>query len=344
MEALVLGAAGFVGLHLVDALLELGIAPRCGRRRRTNVLVLRKRPVPLVRLDLDDPDSLIAAMTGCDVVFHAAGHYPTSSLDPATTLETGIRQTRHVLDAAAKTGVKRLVFVSSTGSVAATDSGPSDESHIFATPPDLGLYHRLKWEMERLVLAEDRVQTTIACPGACLGPWDLRVGTCAPLVGLARGLDPAHPDGVVNPVDVGDVATALVRLAVHPNPPQRVLLAGSNWRLHDLLVSLAPRYGVPTPSPALSRKEAFERADSEERRAAAGEGRAMLTRALADLIVHGVPVQTGLAEAELSMEWTPLADTLDRFDLWARRLGIIGSELAPYSGVARTPIQQESLS
>ncbi|MBW2258817.1 MAG: NAD-dependent epimerase/dehydratase family protein [Deltaproteobacteria bacterium] len=146
MNAIVLGAAGFLGLNLVDALIAGGVVPRCGRRRREFVIPLKKRKVPMVVVELDEPEVLASAMEGCDVVFHAAGHYPRFCVDPEAVLELGIRQTRNALDAAARAGVQRFVYVSTTATVAPNPDGPSTEEHVYSAPPGYGLYHhRGRW-------------------------------------------------------------------------------------------------------------------------------------------------------------------------------------------------------
>jgi dihydroflavonol-4-reductase len=324
MRALVLGSNGFLGLNLVEQLIAEGEAPRCGRRPGGNVLALRRLGVELTAADLDDTESLARAMVGRDVVFHAAGHYPRYSFDREATISIGMRRLEAVLDAAAWSGVRRLIYVSSAATAAARHGGPSDERDRHPAPPGYGVYHDLKWTMEERALAEPRLDVVVACPGACIGPWDLRLGTSALLVALARGIDPPHPDGVVNVVDVRDVAVALVRLARHRSPPRRVLLSGGNHRIHDLLRSLAPRYGVAPPSAPITAERARRLADDEERRAAAGGGRTRprISREIVDLIVHGVALDTNLAETALDLRWRALDDTLSAFDAWARRMRI----------------------
>jgi nucleoside-diphosphate-sugar epimerase len=179
-----------------------------------------------------------------------------------------------------------------------------------------------------MALAEDRLEVLVACPSACLGPFDLRVGTSALLVGLARGMDPPHPDGIVSMVDVRDVATALVRLAYHPSPPRRVLLSGHDRQLHPLMVELAERYGVAAPSPPLSAQAARALADAEEHRAAAEGGRPAVSREIVDLIIEAAPLDTSLAERALGMTWRTIATTLDDYDAWARRLRFIPTQPA----------------
>jgi dihydroflavonol-4-reductase len=327
MTTLVLGAGGFLGLNVVDALLARGEVPLCGRRRRSNVLALRARKAPLVMADLDQPAELEAAMSGCETVIHAAGHYPRLSVDREGTLATGLRQMRSVLDAAARMRVRRLVYLSSAATAAPAPSGASDERSVYRERPGFGAYHDLKWEMERLALAEDRFETIVACPGACLGPWDWRVGTSALLVALASGLNPPHPDGVINPVDARDVAEAAVLLTALRSPPRRILLAAADLRLHALLVSLARRYRVAPPAAPLADAEAVRLADVEEARVARQGGRPALSREIADLVIHGVPLDTGLARS-FGIRFRPLEETLAAADEFARRMRFIPAEVA----------------
>ncbi len=321
MRVLVLGASGFVGVHVVDALRGLGVEPLCAQRSAAPRLGLRSRNATVVRVDLDDTtDGLAEALRGIDVVVHAAGHYPADSRDRAGTLARGRRQTRALLDAVAASGARRLVYVSSTATVApAPGGGPSDETNVFDGPPGFGVYHDLKWEMEALVAAEDRFETVIACPSACLGAEDRRVGTCGLLLAVARGAEPKHPDGLVSLVDVRDVGAAVARLATMPDPPRRVVLSGHDIGLHDLLALLARRYGRPPPSAPLGPEEALAWADAAEASAAATGTRAPLPRELVELVLHGRPLATGLAATRLDARWTPLTVTFDTFDRWARR-------------------------
>jgi hypothetical protein len=128
---------------------------------------------------------------------------------------------------------------------------------------------------------------------------------------------------VVNVVDARDVGEALARLAHAPAPPRRVLLSAGTRRLHELLEQIAARYQAPRPSPPLPAAAAIALADAEEARVAARGGRPALSREIVDLIVHGVPIAAGLAEAALGMRWRPLADTLDAYDAWARRMRLV---------------------
>ena len=323
MSALVLGAAGFLGVNLVDGLQAIGVNPVCGRRRRTNIIPLRSRGVSLVPADLDSPGELLAAMRGHHVVFHLAGHYPRTALHADADLETGLSRTQNVLHAAAQAGVRRLVFVSSTATVAIAPGRPSTEADTFDRPPGYGVYHDLKWHLEAMVLAERRLECVVVCPGACIGAWDLRVGTSAILVATALGLRPPHADGWVPLVDVQDVARALCRMAVMARPPPRVLLVGHNLRLAPLLAQLSRRYRVAAPVAPLEPEAARALADTAERLAEASGKRAQLSREIVDLVVHGAQIDSSLGRTVLGAPFAALETTLDRFDTFARRMRFI---------------------
>jgi nucleoside-diphosphate-sugar epimerase len=117
--ALVTGGAGFIGSHLVDALLDLGAKVRVlddlSNGRRENLGHVASRIEFLVG-DIRDVDVCRRACAGIDVVFHQAalGSVPRSMKDPATSLAVNVGGTANVLTAARDAGVKRVVYASSS--------------------------------------------------------------------------------------------------------------------------------------------------------------------------------------------------------------------------------------
>ena len=112
-------------------------------------------------------------------------------------------------------------------------------------------------------------------------------------------------------------------------PPGRVILSGGSHRFHPLLRELASRYHAPLPSPARPPHVAQQLAYDEELAATAAGRRPMLSREIVDLVIHGAALDTSLAERTLGMKWSPLEQTLDRFDTWARRLGLLPRQSPP---------------
>jgi UDP-glucose 4-epimerase len=118
-SALVTGGAGFIGSHLVEALLAGGC--------RVSVLddlssgSERNLPPPsahlrFIRGDIRNRRTVADAVTGCETVFHLAAvvSVPKTTQDPIGSAEVNEAGSLNVLEAARRAGVRRLVFASSS--------------------------------------------------------------------------------------------------------------------------------------------------------------------------------------------------------------------------------------
>ena len=118
-RALVTGGAGFIGSHLVDALVEAGAEVRVlddlSSGRRDNLAHLGGR-IDLVEGDVRDLEVCRAACRDREVVFHlAAVTSVTRSMDdPATSVGANILGSTHVFVAAREARVRRTVYASSS--------------------------------------------------------------------------------------------------------------------------------------------------------------------------------------------------------------------------------------
>ncbi|BBO33939.1 SDR family oxidoreductase [Lacipirellula parvula] len=119
MKYLVTGGAGFIGSHIVTALVERGdevrVYDNLSTGKAENLAHLGKR-VELMQGDLLDPKQLEKAVVGVDVVFHQAAmaSVPRSLAEPAASHAACATGTLHVLDAARRGGVKRVVYAGSS--------------------------------------------------------------------------------------------------------------------------------------------------------------------------------------------------------------------------------------
>ena len=98
--ALVTGGNGFVGCHVVRALLARGDRVRVLARENADLSALAGLPVEIVRGDLRDFDSVARAVDGCNEVYHVAADYRLWLTDPAPMYATNVDGTKHVIRAA----------------------------------------------------------------------------------------------------------------------------------------------------------------------------------------------------------------------------------------------------
>lgn len=137
-RVLVTGGAGHIGSHIVDAVLAEGVARVIvydnfaeGNTRNLQP-ALRSGRVEVLARDIRDSEDLEVAMRDVDFVFHTASIMLLEArMRPAKAIETNINGTFNVLMAAAKCGVRKVVF-SSTGSVYGEPLHlPMDEDHPY---------------------------------------------------------------------------------------------------------------------------------------------------------------------------------------------------------------------
>lgn len=105
---LVVGATGFLGRQVVDALLGRGRSVRALARPSSDTTALEARGVEIVRGDMLDPASLRAAMSGADAAVSSAVGYTRRRT--GSTVDTDTVGNRNLADAAAATGLRRFVF------------------------------------------------------------------------------------------------------------------------------------------------------------------------------------------------------------------------------------------
>jgi nucleoside-diphosphate-sugar epimerase len=223
VNVFVTGGTGFVGAHLVKALLSRG--DRVAALVRRPALAERLgwgNDVRLIRGDLDDETALREGCAGADVVYHVAGQI--AARDAAEFMATNRDGTANVLEAARDGGARRVLFVSSLAVAGPTSPGqPIDETRAPAPVTDYG---RSKLAAEVLVRAMPAaLPWTIVRPPVVYGEWDR--GTLKIFQLAARGVAPVFGDGSqeLSVIHAEDLARALIAAATAPAAVGRVYFA-----------------------------------------------------------------------------------------------------------------------
>jgi nucleoside-diphosphate-sugar epimerase len=211
MKALVTGATGFVGSHLVEALRRGGVEVTALARSAAKAITLREQGVRVVSGDLHDYASLERAATDQDVVYHVAG--VVAARNEAEFLSANEDGTRNVIAAAEHGGKPRFVLVSSLAAGGPSSRGmPLNGSE---SPRPVTAYGRSKLAAERVVKSS-ALPWSIVRPPIVYGPRDREV---LKLFRIGRlGVAPVFGDGTqeLSAVHAADLANALIAVGSNP--------------------------------------------------------------------------------------------------------------------------------
>jgi dihydroflavonol-4-reductase len=251
---LVTGGTGFIGLHLVSALVARG--------RQVRVLDLQapacaQRGVEYLEGSVLDPDRVDHAMDGVDEVYHLAGLPGMWMPDKRDFYSVNYRGTEVVIAAARKRGIARFLHCStesilfrgslSEGAVADDALLPADDAP--------GPYTRSKVLAERLAMqaAASGFPVIVGCPTMPIGPHDRNL---TPPTAMLRHFLGArfqfYVDFAVNLVDVRDAAAGLILAMERGKVGHRYILGGESLALKTILqlvAAISGRRSVLIPVP-----------------------------------------------------------------------------------------------
>jgi dihydroflavonol-4-reductase len=227
------GATGFVGAHVLRALLDRGYAVRALVRDAST----RLRDCETVTGDLRRSGELIRALQDCRYVVHCAALYSFTPRDRASIYAVNVTGTAGLLDAAYLAGVERAVVTSSSATL---------DSPVATRRED---YHSSKVLQEHAAFSA-RIPVVAVLPTAPVGPGDWKpTPTGKMIVDFARGAMFAKPPGHggMNVVAVEDVAAVHVAALERGLPGERYVAGGENMTFDALWEMLADLTGRETP-------------------------------------------------------------------------------------------------
>ncbi|WP_162941294.1 NAD-dependent epimerase/dehydratase family protein [Achromobacter sp. B7] len=255
MRCAVLGAGGFLGTNLCQGLKPRVASLRAFGRRLSFPSALTD--IEWIPGDFSQPTSVATAISGCDTVFHLVNATTPASanIDKLADLQSNVTPTLRLLEACREAGVKRVIFISSGGTiyglpkqVPTPESAPTDPITAYgisklAIEKYLGLYeylHGLQYRVLRVANPFGPYQTALKSQGVI-----------AAFMHQCISHEPIHiwGDGssVRDYVYVNDVVDAVLAAVQHHGPSRVFNIGGGQGRSLLDIVDVIKRVSGITP-------------------------------------------------------------------------------------------------
>jgi dihydroflavonol-4-reductase len=320
-SVLVTGGTGFLGRAIIERLLNEGDEVKALARSDASTGELGALGTEPVRGDVLDLDALAAAMRGCDVVYHAAGANAFCARDPSQMFEVNVRGSQNVVLAAARAGVRRVVYTSSAATLgeASGTIGSEESPHRGWFLSD---YERSKFEAEQAVFATARetgVEIVSVNPASVQGPGRAS-GSARLLLDYLNGRLKAVVDSQLSLVDIADCTEGHLLAGSRGTPGERYVLSGATLSVREGLALVASLVGVDRPLRALPPSLAMAVATAAETLGWVRRRSPRICRELARTLIHGHAYDGSKATRTLGLRYTPIEETLRRtVDWWVEQ-------------------------
>jgi dihydroflavonol-4-reductase len=327
MKAFVTGSTGLLGSNLVKQLLEqeheviaLARSPEKARKQ------LGTSPrLTVVKGDIEDNSTFADAMRGCDVLFHTAAYfreYFGRGDHWAMLKRINVDGTIDLLTRAEQLGVKKTIYVSSSGVIdshadgtvdESTPPGPLQESNLYMKSKVLAEQHLLDW------LKTHHMPVVQILPTWIWGPGDAAPTSAGQLVVdfLNRKL-PGVVEGRMNVVDARDVAQSMIAAVETGRSGERYIISNRSITLAEIMKMLEAASGVPSPRMFIPYRMALVVATLSEAMARLRGTETLITvqgiRTLQDRSV----LSAAKARRELGMTVRPMEETIRDAVAWYR--------------------------
>ena len=253
MKALVTGANGFTGSHLVKLLVSQGHTVVGLVRRTSDLSRLEDVDAQLVYGDITDADALKYAMADLDVVFHTAACVDLGIVDAARMERVNVDGTRTVLGAIkAQANPPKLVYCSTIGIYGHTAGKVIDETYQRTQEGFSSAYDETKYKAQQLVNQHvaDGYSAVSVMPGGIFGADDPHFGPVIKL--FLKGNLPLWPgcDRITGIVHVDDLVQAMMLAAEKAPSGEHFIISAGELSIGEMFKVLGEASGVKPPADA----------------------------------------------------------------------------------------------
>lgn len=258
-RAFVTGASGFVGAHLVYALLKKGYVVSALMRSKNNLAAFNALSglypnidtslISWIEGDLLEPEIWMEHLNTIDVVFHAAAVVSFSPKDRQTMMETNVQGTANIVNACLKNNHIPLVYVSSVAALGRAESQTEVTENTTWKDTDHNTHYAISKHLAECEVwrgVEEGLPAAVVCPGIIIGPWSKNTGS-GQIPALVKKKLPFYPIGENGFAGVRDVTGMMISLYETRCFGHRFLCVTENTSYLSVLTAFAVGFGVSAP-------------------------------------------------------------------------------------------------
>ena len=245
MKALVTGGTGFIGSHLVEALLQRGIQVRCLLRKTSDLKWLKGLRIEVTVGDCSDKTSLKEAVRGVDQVFHNAG--VTKAVHEKTYFEVNAFGTENLIHACLENNphIQKFIYLSSQAAAGPCRNGNKKRESDLCEP--VSAYGQSKRMGEEIALAHAyKIPLLILRPCAVYGPRERDIYTFFKLLSKGINLCLSGEDQHISLCYVEDIIQAILLSAQSQECSGEIffLSDGQDYRMEEIGETFAQAMGI----------------------------------------------------------------------------------------------------
>jgi dihydroflavonol-4-reductase len=250
MKALVTGANGFTGSHLVKALLQRGDQVVAIVRRSSDLSRLQGLDVALAYGELSDRPFLETAMQGVDVVFHLAAYVELGLVDAAKMEQVNVEGTRTVLAAARAAGVPKMLYCSTIGIYGDTQGQTVNETFERTQKDFSSAYDVTKYRAQQLIdqAAAEGFHVVSVMPSGIFGADDPHFGPVLDTFLKGRLKLWAGSDRITGIVHVDDLVNAMLLAVEKSAPGEHYIISSGDLTTRAMFEFLSKETGIAVPT------------------------------------------------------------------------------------------------
>ena len=237
MKVLVTGANGFLSGHIINELLKCGYSVRAMMRAGAKAPALTGLDVEVIYGNITDKSAIEKAVTGCEIVIHAAADTNQSYRKIEDYYPANVEATANIIEAMSDSGCKRLIFVSSANTMGfGTLENPGNEETPASSLLLKSGYAKSKFVAQNLVLEavkNHKIDAVVVNPTFMIGPFDYHPKSGRIFKMILGKKIAFYPPGGKNFVDVRDAAKGIVNAINLGKSGECYLIAGENLSFRD---------------------------------------------------------------------------------------------------------------